>query len=369
MKRPKVLKVLVMPGTGNMFWRGIQQVLGDDYEKALCKHEWTYFNDGTSKVNITSRISDSHFVIVVDPYNSSPKYPIRGKMQNMCPDKHAMNLLKVFSAIGKDPKEVTVIMPSLYGARQHKRSGREDLIPAKFLQILEDNGVRKVITFDMHSNSFDLAMRNTKLHNYRTRQLLLDRYRKDNPHVKAEDIIVLGVDVGSGDRVEDLTDILGPGADYAICRKSRDTSQTVDDGTYKITKHELLVDLNSLLKNWSERKSLSALNPFKGKHVIIYDDILDTGKSLLGVFHMLKELECAQIDVLVSFGFLTKGLKYIGHAKDMGMFNNLYMTNLVYVRPVIKKLEWVRMADASTLIGEIIKSHVDEEPDQRFFNM
>ena len=340
-------KLLILPGMEEM-GESILRNLQNDFGNIKAEVNRVDFSDGTSKIQILTGIRSSKLFILIDPYNYATTYTMRGQCYPMSPDMHMMSLLRTISAV-EDDAEIIVIMPCLYAGRQHERNAREDLITAMVLSILEDY-VKRIITYDIHSKAFDCTMTKKALYKFPTTKLLLEAYQHDNPNVNPEDMFALGTDEGALKRARKMASLIGSGCNFATCSKLRSEVKKGSDG-YALDKHELF-----------GRPEL-----LKGKHVIITDDILDSGKSLVDVLKMLQDKGCVTVDLAISFGLFTGGLSKIQNAKDEGLFRNLYVTNLSYIPPEIKAISWIKVVDASLLISHTMKAMICDESLESFF--
>jgi len=341
-------KLLILPGMeelGDKVLRNLKREFGD----IAVDSERVDFKDGTNKITIKTGIWGSRVFILIDPYNYSVTYKMRGKKYPMDPDKHMMSLLRAISAIRNDA-EIIVIMPAIYDGRQDKRNSREDLITSMLLKVI-DKHVKRVITFDIHSDGFQHAMDTSALDSFQTARELLNAYMLDNPKLELKDLFILGTDGSALKRARYMTKQIGGNeCKFATCGKLR-SDEEKDGGTYVVERHELF-GKPELLKN---------------KNVLVTDDMIDTGGSLVDVLEMLRDKECNTVDLAISFGIFTEGIEKLQSAKEKGLFRNLYVTNLVYLPPKIKSKRWVKVVDESHVIANIIKAIMKNKSLEQFF--
>lgn len=340
-------RLLVLPGMeeiGEKILSNLRKTT--DFDEVRVDFQRIDFNDGTSKVKINSSIYDTCIFILVDPYNYGVTYKMRGNEYPVDPDKHIMTLQRTISAIQNDAK-IVIIMPMLYAARQDKRDGREDLITSKLLHDL-DEFVKRIITFDIHSDGFQNAMAKSSLNSFSTTSKILESYFRNNPDATASELFVLGTDEGALKRAIKMSEHIGEGCKYGTCIKVRNTEEQTD-GVYNVDYHEFVGDPYQV----------------KGKRVLITDDMIDSGGSIIGVLEMLQDKGCKTVDIAVSFGLFTKGIEKFKNAK--GLFQKLYVTNSTYLDPELKNTAWVEVVDISETISEVIKAITFKKPLERFF--
>lgn len=291
--------------------------------------------DGKGMINETVRGTDLYFIVDVGNYDC--KYNMLGQSNSMSPDDHFADLKRLISAAGGKPERITVIMPMLYGGRQHRRNSRESLDCAQMLQELYNMGVKDIITFDAHDPRVQNAVPLMGFDNfYPTYQVMkaLTRHYDDLAFDK-DDFMIVSPDEGAMNRNIFYASVLG--LDLGMFYKRRDYA-TVVNGRNPIVAHEYI--------------GVSPCN----KDIIVADDIIATGDSMLRLCRELKEMGAKRIFLTATYALLTEGLDKFQAAYDEGLFNAVISTNLTYVREEIKNSEWYIEADLSKYIAYIIAS-------------
>ena len=293
------------------------------------------FGSGEGKCVISESVRGDDIYILLDVCNYSMTYSM-GRFTNlMSPDDHFQDLKRVIAAIGGKARRVNVIMPYLYEGRQSKRVGRESLDCANALHELIDMGVENIITFDAHDARIQNA---TPLHGFETVQpsyqfikaLLQNEegLRIDNEH-----FAIISPDEGSMSRAIYLANILG--VDMGMYYKRLDYSTFVN-GRHPIAAYEFL------------RSSL------KGKDVILVDDMISSGNTVLKIASLLKERGAGRIYICSTFGLFTDGLAKFDEAHKNGVFDKMLTTNLVYQSPELLEKDYYITCDMSKYIALII---------------
>ncbi len=332
--------------------------LGERIDRALCakKHELTMlnqfdyvreddtfiipieelrFSNGEAKVIIGETVRGKDIYIVSDIGNYNVKYKMYGMDCHMGPDEHFQDIKRVVSALGGKAKRVTVIMPLLYASRQSKRKGRESLDCALALQELERLGVQNIITFDVHDANVQNAIPLVTFQNiYPTYEIVKQILHDDEDRIiKDKDTIVISPDTGGMDRSIYYANMLD--LDVGFFYKRRDFS-TLVDGKYPIVEHQYLG------KN------------VEGMNVLITDDMISSGQSIIDISVKLKEMGVKSIIVAVSFALFTEGLDRIKELIEKGVIDRIYSTNLTYIPNELKEYEWFKTVDMSYYAASII---------------
>ena len=286
----------------------------DGYERDtyLIESAVPRFGSGEAKGIIRESVRGDDIYILVDVCNHSLTYKLAGYTNRMSPDDHFQDLKRIIAAIGGKARRINVIMPFLYESRQHKRSGRESLDCANALQELVRMGVENIITFDAHDARVQNAI---PLHGFETVQPAyqfikgLLRSEPDLP-IDSDHLMVISPDEGGMGRAIYIANNLG--VDMGMFYKRRDYS-TIIDGRNPIVAHEFLgADV-------------------EGKNMIIIDDMISSGDSMLEVAQLLKERKAAKIFMCSTFGLFTNGLEKFDKAYEKGIFDRL-LTEL-FARP------------------------------------
>ena len=293
------------------------------------------FGSGEAKGIIEESVRGKDLYLMVDVCNYSETYSMTGNINHLSPDDHFQNLKRVIAAIAGKARRINVIMPFLYESRQHKREGRESLDCAMALQELVKMGVENIITFDAHDprvqNAVPLSGFETIMPTYQFIKALLDNV--DDLIIDADHMMAISPDEGATRRAIDLANILG--LDMGMFYKRRDYTRVVD-GRNPIVAHEFLG------------------TNVEGKDVIIIDDMISSGESMLDVASQLKRRQAKRIFAFSTFGLFTKGLEIFDKAYKDGLINGIFTTNLIYQSPELLKREWYHSCEMSKYIALII---------------
>ena len=301
----------------------------------LLKTSVPRFGTGEAKGVIYDSVRGDDLYILVDVCNYSITYTMNGIVNHMSPDDHFNDLKRIIAAIGGKARRISVIMPFLYESRQHKRSQRESLDCAIALQELVNMGVENIITFDAH----DPRVQNSiPLHGFETVQPAYQFIKglfKAEPDLKidSDSLMIISPDAGGTSRAIYLANVLG--IDMGMFYKRRDYS-TIIDGRNPIVAHEFLG------------------SDVAGKNMIIIDDMISSGDSMLEVARLLKQRGAAKIFMCSTFGLFTNGLERFDTAYKNGDFDRLLTTNLVYQPDELLQKPYYVNCDMSKYIALII---------------
>ena len=293
------------------------------------------FGSGEAKGIINESVRGRDLFLMVDVCNFSVKYSLTGNQNRMSPDDHFQNLKRIIAAIEGKSRRINVIMPFLYESRQHKRTGRESLDCAIALQELVRMGVSNIITFDAHDprvqNAIPLSGFETVSPTYQFIKGLL-RHVKDL-EIGSQNMMTISPDEGATSRAIYISNVLG--IDMGMFYKRRDYTQIVD-GRNPIVAHEFLG------------------SSVEGKDVIIVDDIISSGESILDVARQLKKRKARRIFAAATFGLFTHGLDDFDQAFEEGIFTKILTTNLIYQTPELLARPYYINCDMSKYIALII---------------
>ena len=293
------------------------------------------FGSGEAKGVLSESIRGKDIYLMVDVCNYSLTYSLNGQINHMSPDDHFQNLKRIIAAIGGKARRVNVIMPFLYESRQHKRSSRESLDCALALQELVKMGVDNIITFDAHDprvqNAIPLSGFETVRPTYQFVKGLL-RTVKDLK-IDSDHMMAISPDEGATGRAIYLANVLG--LNMGMFYKRRDYTRIVD-GRNPIVAHEFLGD------------------SVEGKDVIILDDMISSGDSMIDVAKQLKERKANRIFAAATFGLFTNGLEKFDKAYEEGIINNILTTNLIYQTPELLSRPYYINCDMSKYIALLI---------------
>ena len=293
------------------------------------------FGSGEAKGIINESVRGKDIYLMIDVCNYSLTYSLTGHINHMSPDDHYQNLKRVIAAIGGKARRINVIMPFLYESRQHKRSSRESLDCALALQELVRMGVDNIITFDAHDprvqNAIPLNGFETVRPAYQFIKGLLRRF--NDLEIDSEHMMAISPDEGATGRAVYLANVLN--LDMGMFYKRRDYTKIVD-GRNPIVAHEFLG------------------SSVEGKDVIILDDMISSGDSILDVARQLKQRKARRIFAAATFGLFTNGLEKFDKAYEEGILDAVLTTNLIYQTPELLKREWYIDCDMSKYIAYII---------------
>ena len=308
---------------------------GYQRDSYLLKTRVPRFGSGEAKGMILESVRGTDLYLLVDVCNHSLTYSLCGHENHMSPDDHYQDLKRIIAAVGGKARRITVIMPFLYESRQHKRTQRESLDCALALQELVRMGVDNIITFDAHDPRVQNAI---PLHGFETVQPAY-QFIKGLPknqkglQLDSEHMMVISPDEGGMKRAIYIANVLG--LDMGMFYKRRDYTRIVN-GRNPIVAHEFLG------------------TSVEGKDMIIIDDMISSGESVLEVAAALKERKANKIFVFSTFGLFTSGLDKFDKAYEDGIISRVLTTNLIYQTPELLNREWYINCDMSKYIAYII---------------
>ena len=293
------------------------------------------FGSGEAKGMLLQSARGTDLYLLVDVANYSLTYSLCGHENHMSPDDHYQDLKRIIAAVGGKARRITVIMPFLYEGRQHKRTSRESLDCALALQELTKMGVDNIITFDAHDPRVQNAI---PLHGFETVQPAYQFIKGLLKNVKdlqidSDHMMVISPDEGGMRRAIYIANVLG--LDMGMFYKRRDYTRIVN-GRNPIVAHEFLG------------------TSVEGKDMIIIDDMISSGESVLEVAAALKDRGARNIFVFSTFGLFTNGLDKFDKAYESGYISKVLTTNLIYQTPELLQREWYINCDMSKYIAYII---------------
>lgn len=293
------------------------------------------FGSGEAKGIIGESVRGRDLYLMVDVCNYSLTYSLSGYTNHMSPDDHFQNLKRVIAAVGGKARRLNVIMPFLYESRQHKRNSRESLDCALALQELVRMGVDNIITFDAHDprvqNAIPLSGFETVKPTYQFMQGLLRNY--DDLQIDSDHMMAISPDEGATERAVYLANVLN--LDMGMFYKRRDYTKIVN-GRNPIVAHEFLG------------------SSVEGKDVIILDDMISSGDSILDVARQLKQRKAKRIFAAATFGLFTSGLEKFDEAYEEGIIDAILTTNLIYQTPELLSRPYYINCDMSKYIALLI---------------
>ena len=293
------------------------------------------FGSGEAKGIINESVRGKDLYLMVDVCNYSLTYSLSGNTNHMSPDDHFQNLKRVIAAVGGKARRLNVIMPFLYESRQHKRSGRESLDCALGLQELVRMGVDNIITFDAHDPRVQNAIPLNGFETIRPTYQFVKGLLKHVPdlQIDADHMMAISPDEGATGRAIYFANVLG--LDMGMFYKRRDYT-TIVDGRNPIVAHEFLG------------------SSVEGKDVIILDDMISSGDSILDVARQLKMRKAKRIYAAATFGLFTNGMEKFDQAYEEGLINGILTTNLIYQTPELLSRPYYINCDMSKYIALVI---------------
>ena len=279
------------------------------------------FGSGEAKGLIKESMRGHDVYIIADVFNYGVTYKMYGQTVPMSPDDHYADLKRILGAIAGKARRVSVIMPMLYEGRQHKRTSRESLDCALMLQELEAMGVANIITFDAHDPRVQNAIPLTGFDNVQPTYQMIKALVKAVPDVviDKDHLMMISPDEGAMSRCTYYSSVLG--VDIGMFYKRRNYAIVVD-GRNPIEAHEYLG------------------SDLTGKDVIIVDDMIASGESIIDVAAKIKERGAKRIFAFSTFGLFTNGFDKFDKAHEEGIFDKIFTTNLIYRNPEIYEKEW-----------------------------
>lgn len=310
---------------------------GDNKDTFLIEAECPRFGTGEGKGIIYSSVRGYDLYILCDVTNYFETYKMYGRDVPMSPDDHFMDLKRTIMAAGNKPHRITVIMPYLYEGRQHRRNSRESLDCARALQELFEMGVTNVLTFDAHDPRVQNAAPLANFDNVQPTYQMLKALFKAEPAVEVEPdkFMVISPDEGAAPR--NIYYASKMGLDLGLFYKRRDYS-TIIDGRNPIVAHEYLG------------------SSVEGKDVLVADDILATGESLLDLARELKARKARKVYFATTFALFTSGLERFDAAYESGLFDRLFATNLSHLNPELTKREWFCEVNMGKYIAYLVST-------------
>ena len=325
-------------GRGNEFAeKYVAAYEGYERDSYIIQSQVPRFGSGEAKGIINESVRGDDIYILLDVCNYSLTYSLCGYTNHMSPDDHFQDIKRVIAASTGKAHRVNVIMPFLYESRQHKRTHRESLDCAMALEELVSMGVSNIITFDAHDPRVQNAIPLSGLDNFMpTYQFVKALFKHDNTlKIDKDHLMVISPDEGAMSRAVYLANNLG--VDMGMFYKRRDYSKVIN-GRNPIVAHEFLG------------------SSVEGKTVIVVDDMIASGESMLDTAKELKERKAEKVVVCCTFGLFTAGFEKFDEFYQKGYIDSVVTTNLNYRSPELFTKEWYVEADMSKYIAAIINS-------------
>ena len=310
---------------------------GRPQREFMVEAECPRFSSGDAKGLIKSTVRGKDLFILVDVGNYSCTYQLFDKENYMSPDDHYADLKRIIQAASGKPHRINVIMPLLYGGRQHRRSYRESLDCAVMLQELHAMGVANVITVDAHDprvcNAVPLMGFDNVIPSYQVLKTMFKAF--PDLVINKENFMVISPDEGALNRNMFYASVLG--VEMGMFYKRRDYSQIVN-GRNPIVAHEYLG------------------SDVEGKTVFVADDIISSGESMLDIAREVHKRKAKRFFAYATYSIFTNGLEQFDKAYEEGLLDAVFGTNLTYRSPELLKREWFKEVDVSKYLAYFIAS-------------
>lgn len=309
--------------------------MGYDADEYLIPVECSRYGTGEGRAYISQSVRGVDLFIIADVVNYHVTYNLHGEPVAMTPDEHYMDLKRVIMACGGAPRRITVIMPYLYEGRQNVRVNNESLDCAQVLQELTEMGVETIITFDAHDSRVQNAVPNRGFDNFHTSYQFIKEILETNPdlEVDTDHLMVVSPDEGGMRRAVYYASLIG--VNMGMFYKRYDYSQEIN-GKHPMVSIEFLG------------------NDLAGKTVLIMDDMIATGKTMIDAAKEVKARGAKQVIVGATFGIFSGGLSLIDQAVADGFIDKIYTTNLIHCPDELLAREYYYNVDLSAYIGLII---------------
>ncbi|MCR4991077.1 MAG: ribose-phosphate pyrophosphokinase [Lachnospiraceae bacterium] len=293
------------------------------------------FGSGEGKAIINESVRGADLYILVDVCNHSITYKMNGFLNHKSPDDHFQDLKRIISAVDGKAHRINIIMPFLYEGRQHKRIGRESLDCAYAIEELANMGIDNIITIDAHDPKVQNASPLTGFDNFTPPYQFIRALLKTESDmiIDKQHMIVISPDEGALDRAVYFANVLG--VNTGMFYKRRDYSRIID-GKNPIVAHEFLGE------------------EIDGKDVIIIDDMISSGGSMIDTARQLKEMNARKVYICCTFGLFTDGMKKFDESYEKGYFDKIVTTNLTYRIPELLERPYYVEADMSKFLATII---------------
>ncbi len=313
-------------------WRNI-----DDEQSFVIDANCPRFGTGEAKAVLNHSARGLDAFIICDCFNYNVTYKMYGQTVPMSPDDHFQDLKRVIAAFGGKARRITVIMPMLYEGRQHRRTARESMDCALALQELVSMGVKNIITFDAHDPRVNNAIPLDGFDNVQAAYQMIKALLRSVPDVKLDrdHTMIVSPDEGGMGRCIYYSSVLG--LDLGMFYKRRNYSIVVN-GKNPIEAHEFLG------------------NDIVGKDLILVDDMISSGESMLDIAAKLKEKGAGRIFVFSTFGLFVEGLEKFDEYYEHGLIDKVFTTNLIYQTPELLSREWYCSVNMSKYIALIVET-------------
>lgn len=309
----------------------LARMMGGNLKNFIVPVVSTKFNNGEGKAKLCETIRNMDVFILSDVGNHSITYNMYDYVNHKSPDDHFQDIIRTLCAIRDHSCSNSVIMPLMYESRQHRRSGRESLDCAVALQELVSLKVKNILTFDIHDVDIANAIPTSSFESFHVTKEIIESLLKEE--IDFSKMFVLAPDTGAMGRANLYTNLFK--CDMGFFRKARDTSKIVD-GKNPITEHKYVG------------------SSFKGKNVIVVDDMIASGESILDVAKSARKLGASKVYLISTFSLFTRGVKLFDEAYEKGIFDKVITTNLTYFDPEYRNKPWLETVDCTEKVAKVI---------------
>ncbi len=332
----KELKLVVLKSSEKLgkAIEGYIQYLRDDYSPLILKIKESVFSSGERKTELLETVHNTDIYIICDIGNYGITYKIRGYENRCSPYDNYKSVKDVVGAISGDANRITVVMPLLIDSRQHKREGREPLSCAQYLQELISIGVSRIITVDVHDRTVSSAIPYKGFNNLMPSSTMLKEFIiREKEIIDFDNLLVISPDQGATVRTEQIARQIG--RPMGTFTKKRDLKNVVE-GKNKIISHEY------------------SGPELKGKDLLICDDIISSGDSVLDIAEFAKKKGANKVYFMASFALFTQGISRFIKAYNEGLFERIYTTNFTYIEPETLAQPWMQEVDCSMIMARLV---------------
>lgn len=301
----------------------------------LIRKTETRFANGEGKVLIEETVRGKDIYILTDVGNYSMTYSLYGRENLKSPDDHIQDVKRILSAMAGKARRITVLMPLLYASRQHGRKRRESLDCAMMLQELERLGVNDILTFDAHDPTIQNAIPLISFENIYPTFEIVRTFLETEPLIakNTDEMLIISPDTGAMDRAVYYSSVLG--YDIGLFYKRRDHSKVVR-GKNPIVQHEYIGQ------------------DVKGRNILIVDDMIASGESVLEIAKELKERQAGKVFMATSFALFTEGIQRFRRFHEEGVLDMLFTTNLSYIPKEAQEEPWIKVVDLSFFMSRML---------------
>ncbi len=306
------------------------QEINNSKESYIMDANLDRFSNGEGKARVASTIRDKDIYILSDVGNYGITYNMHGMKIPMSPDEHFQDIKRCVSALSGYARRITIITPLLYQSRQHKRKGCESLDCAMALQELERLHVNHIVTFDAHDRNVSNAIPHLPFENFFPTNIILEELIKKE---KIKDVLIISPDMGAVERARYYADMLC--TNVGVFYKRRDLTKIVD-GKNPVVEHVYMGP------------------DVKDKTILVVDDMIASGNSIIEVGKMLKEKGAKRVYFITTFCLFTEGIEVFSNAHKEKIFDKIYTTNLSYIPKKYQRNKWLEVVNCSYRIAQII---------------